>query len=104
MFILMKRGSLCYLYQLQSERGEEEGINKDFEEMLEMAFNLVWHPVDSWKKLDIVPKAKFQRVLYPEGLLFDGRMFGAVKLSLLIEIIQACSEPKSHVVDNRQKS
>ncbi len=87
------------IYRLQSERREEEDVNKDFEDMVEMAFNLIRQPVKSWEGLDIAPKAKFQRVLFPEGLPFDGDKFGTAKLSLIIEIIQACSEPKSHVVD-----
>ena len=84
--------------QLEAERTDEIELNNDFEDVVEKAFVYLCQPVKAWERLDIRSKTEFQRAIFKNGLPFDGEEFGTAKISLLVEILQASSAQKSHLV------
>lgn len=84
--------------QVRGERVEDEEIDRRFDQAVELAYSLLADPVLSWDELFIQPKVRFQRVLFPERLAFDGKTFGTAEISLNLELLQLVSERRSNLV------
>lgn len=75
---------------LEVLRTEQETVEDDFEEVLTVAFKALKNPVESWESLHAVEqKVRFQQILFPEGLEYDGRSFGTVRPSPLLALLEA---------------
>lgn len=81
--------------QTRADRVETEEIDRRFDQAVELAYSLLADPVVSWDELFIQPKVRFQRVLFPAKLSFDGQTFGIAEISLNLELMSLVSERRS---------
>jgi hypothetical protein len=86
---------------LTAEQREVGDSEKRFDEVVDIAFSSLEQPFQSWRRLDIGKKVRFQRWLLPQGLPFDGRTFGTAELSPLLELFQAPRGDMSRLVPPR---
>ena len=74
----------------------------DLEVLLDFGENLMMNTAQMWLDLGFEQKLRFQRVLFPDGLTFDGESFGTVVTSPVINYLRDISTGKvsmaSHTV------
>lgn len=98
-FIQQKKEIDEQVYELEHQLTDKKDTEQDFEEALDTAFKYVSDPCKAWDEFDYENKVRLQRIIFPEGIEFDGTKFGTPKLSLIIEILEAAKRSKSEVVD-----
>lgn len=79
------------LRALEVMQSEERTVEDDFEKVLTLAFESLKDPVTSWEQLAIDKKVRFQQILYPEGLKYDGNSYGTAQVSLLMQLFSVAS-------------
>ena len=84
--------------ELRSQRIEGEEIDRRFDQAIELAYSLLENPKESWDDLLIEPKVRFQRVVFPQGVSFDGEKIGTAEISLNLRLLSLFSEQGSDLV------
>ena len=81
---------------LEDKRVEEFNM----EEALDYSFRFVRNSAQTWVELSDLPmhRARFQKQIFPEKVIFDGKKFGTAKTSLIYKINQQTGADKSKVV------
>lgn len=81
-------------------KADDKAEEDDFEKVMSFAFNALKNPLASWEELvNVKDKLRFQRILYPEGLEYDGNSFGTAKVSLLVSLFEAASTKREKRVE-----
>ena len=81
--------ALARLELVQAQTGE-----LDVEVLLDFGENLMMNTAQMWLDLGFEQKLRFQRVLFPDGLTFDGESFGTVLTSPVITYLRDISTGK----------
>ena len=81
--------ALARLELVQAQAGE-----LDVEALLDFGENLMMNTGQVWLGLEFEQKLRFQRVLFPDGLTFDGESFGTVVTSPVINYLRDISTGK----------
>ena len=70
---------------------------QSFQECWEYSKAFLANLAQLWKDGDITKKQRFQSLLFPEGLYFDGKNIGTAKLPLLFQHFQGLQAQKSNL-------
>lgn len=70
----------------------------DMDEALNYCFQFVRSSAATWSRLQYPNNVRFQKMVFPEKLSFDGKKFGTTKLSSIYAINQEYSGKKSDLV------
>ncbi len=84
---------------------EEKEIEEfNMESALNFCFEFVRNSADTWKSLEKYPefRARFQKIVFPENILFDGEKFGNTKLALVYKLKESYSADSSNLVTPRR--
>jgi DNA invertase Pin-like site-specific DNA recombinase len=73
----------------------------DVEGLLAFAEHLLGNAASIWLELGIDQRQQFQRVLFPEGLVFDGESFGTAVTCLALTQLRGVGEEKSGLASPR---
>ena len=66
--------------------------------MLAFAERLIVNAAGFWKEFTGPQKQRFQAVLFPEGLAFDGEEFGTARTNLFIRELHGITQAKERMV------
>ena len=69
----------------------------DFQECWDYCKAFIGNIAQLWKDGDLAKKQRFQSLIFPEGLYFDGKNIGTAKLSLLFQHFYALQAQKSNL-------
>src|SRR5215472_11036358 len=67
----------------------------DIEATLNFATSALSNAAEFWKRCSLDQKQRFQQVLFPQGLRFDGESFGTVTTCLAFSYLRKLSQAKS---------
>jgi site-specific DNA recombinase len=90
--------------ELRSSRIGGEETDRQLDKAVELAYRLLYAPAEAWADpdLNIVPKKRFQRVLFPQGLTFDGTKIGTAEIALNLQLIHDVSLTGSNLVGQKK--
>src|SRR3989338_2333560 len=76
---------------LEVLRSDVEDNQDKFEEVLTIAFDALKDPLKSWESLGIGEKVRFEHLLYPQGIEYDGQSCRTAEISLLMHLFEVAS-------------
>ena len=87
--------------ELRLQLAEAQAEELDVEAMLDFAEYALRNAARLWQGFDVHQRMRFQRLLFPEGLTFDGDVFGTAKISPVFKLLEPSTSVKGSMASLR---